>query len=185
MGTGSYFSEPRMLSSVMKKISSGRGLKLVSVLLACASILSVTLLYYTQNSFLEAFEAKTYDLRFKNMRGALAPNPDIAIIAIDDKSIAELGRFPWTRTEYARLITKLSEDGAKAILFDAFFPEHESSKADQAFADAARRAGNVVLATSFNLDQELNVSGRTGSIPEIEGAVSGIGHINFYPSQME
>jgi adenylate cyclase len=170
-----------MLSSVMKKISSGRGLKLVSVLLACASILSVTLLYYTQNSFLEAFEAKTYDLRFKNMRGALAPNPDIAIIAIDDKSIAELGRFPWTRTEYARLITKLSEDGAKAILFDAFFPEHESSKADQAFADAARRAGNVVLATSFNLDQELNVSGRTGSIPEIEGAVSGIGHINFLP----
>ena len=40
---------------------------------------------------------------------------DIAIIAIDDKSIAKLGRFPWTRTEYARLIKKLSEAGAKAV----------------------------------------------------------------------
>ena len=170
-----------MASSVMEKISSKRGMKLVSFLLALVSILSVTLLYYTQNPFLEAFEAKTYDLRFKNMRGALAPNPDIAIIAIDDKSITELGRFPWTRTEYARLITRLSDAGAKAVLFDAFFPEHENVDVDKAFADAAKLAGNVVLATSFDFDKAFNVTGRTGSIPEIESSVSGIGHINFLP----
>lgn len=153
----------------------------ISVLLALLSIFSVTLLYYTQNPFLEAFEAKTYDLRFKTLRGSLVPNPDIAIIAIDDKSIGELGRFPWTRTEYARLLNKLSAAGAKAVLFDAFFPEHESAKADQAFAAAARRAGNVVLATSFSFDPELRVTGSTRSIPEIENAVSGVGHINFIP----
>ena len=170
-----------MASSAMKKISSGRGMKLVSLLLAFASIISVTLLYYTQNPFLEAFEAKTYDLRFKNMRGALVPNPEIAIIAIDEKSIAELGRFPWTRTEYARLIAKLADVGAKVVLFDAFFPEHENENADKAFADAARLAGNVVLATSFEFDKDFNVTGRTGSIPEIESAVSGVGHINFLP----
>lgn len=170
-----------MASSVMEKISSKRGMKFVSFLLALASILSVTLLYYTQNPFLEAFEAKTYDLRFKNMRGALAPNPDIAIIAIDDKSIAELGRFPWTRVEYAKLITRLTDARAKAILFDAFFPEHENADADKAFADAAKLAGNVVLATSFDFDKAFNITGRTGSIPEIENSVSGIGHINFLP----
>ena len=156
-------------------------MKFVSLLLAFASIFSVTLLYYTQNPFLEAFEAKTYDLRFTNMRGALAPNPDIAIIAIDDKSIAELGRFPWTRTEYARLIKKLSAVGAKAVLLDAFFPEHESAKADKAFADAMKQAGNVVLGTSFDFDKEFNITGRIGSIPEIEGGASGIGHVNFLP----
>lgn len=170
-----------MMSSMVKKISSGRGMRLVSLLLAVISILSVTLLYYTQNPFFEAFEAKTYDLRFKALRGALAPSPDIAIIAIDDKSIAELGRFPWTRTEYARLIKKLSEAGAKAVLFDAFFPEHESAKADRAFAAAAKQAGNVVLATSFNFDQSFNVTGSVRSIPEIERSVHGIGHINFLP----
>jgi adenylate cyclase len=153
----------------------------VSLLLAFVSILSVTLLYYTQNPFFEAFEAKTYDLRFKTMRGPLTPNPDIAIIAIDDKSIGELGRFPWTRTEYARLLDKLSEAGAKAVLFDAFFPEQESKNADQAFAAAAKRAGNVVLATSFNFDSALNVTGSTRSIPLLEKAASGIAHINFLP----
>lgn len=154
---------------------------MVSLLLAFVSIFSVMLLYYTQNTFLEAFEAKTYDLRFKTMRGALVPNPDIAIIAIDDKSIAELGRFPWTRTEHARLIKKLSDAGAKAVLFDAFFPEHESVKADHAFAAAAKKAGNVVLATSFDFDPAFKITGRTGSIPEIEHSVSGVGHINFLP----
>lgn len=156
-------------------------MRVVSLLLAFTSIFAVTLLYYTQNPFLEAFEAKTYDLRFKTMRGALAPSPDIAIIAIDDKSIAELGRFPWTRTEYARLIKKLSDAGAKAVLFDAFFPEHESAKADKAFAAAAKQAGNVVLATSFDFDPALKIIGRTGSIPELENAVNGLGHINFLP----
>jgi adenylate cyclase len=135
---GKQFSERFMASSVMKKISSGQGMKLASLLLAFASIFSVTLLYYTQNPFIEAFEAKTYDLRFENMRGALVPNPEIAIIAIDEKSIAELGRYPWTRTEYARLITMLSDAGAKAVLFDVFFPEHENENADKAFADASR-----------------------------------------------
>lgn len=170
-----------MLSSILKKISSQRGMRVISLLLALMSIFFVTLLYYTQNPFLEAFEAKTYDLRFKTMRGALPPNPDIAIIAIDDKSIGELGRFPWTRTEYARLLDKLSDAGAKAVLFDAFFPEHESAKADQAFAAAVKRAGNVVLATSFNFDLELNVTGSTRSIAELERAAGGVGHINFLP----
>ena len=170
-----------MTSLVMKKILSKRGMKLISLFLACASIFSVTLLYYTQNPFLEAFEAKTYDLRFKNLRGAVVPNPDIAIIAIDEKSIAELGRFPWTRTEYARLINKLSDAGAKAVLFDAFFPEHESDKADQTFAAAAKRAGNVVLATHFEFDQNFKITGQIHSIPEIENSVGGVGHINFLP----
>lgn len=156
-------------------------MRIASFLLAVLSILFVTFLYFSQNPVLEAFEAKTYDLRFKSMRGAMSPSPDIAIIAIDDQSIAELGRFPWTRTEYAKLIDRLSAAGAKAVLFDAFFPEHESSKADQAFAAAAKRAGNVTLATSFNFDQNFNITGRTQSISEIENAVSAVGHINFLP----
>lgn len=170
-----------MVSAIMKKVSSRRGMRWVSWLLALASVSSVVMLYYTQNPFLEAFEARTYDLRFKAMRGPITPHPDIAIIAIDDKSIAELGRFPWTRTEYVRLLKQTSEAGAKAVLFDAFFPEHESARADRAFAEAAKKAGNVVLATSFNFDSSFRITSRIRSIAEIERAASGIGHINFLP----
>lgn len=167
--------------SVLKRISSRHETKIISLLLAIASIFSVALLYYTQNPFLEAFESRTYDLRFKNLRGAIPPNPQIAIIAIDDKSIAELGRFPWTRSVYAQLLDRLSQDKAKAVLFDAFFPEPENGKVDREFAAAAKRAGNVYLATSFNFDSSFQVAGRIGSIPEIENATRGVGHINFFP----
>ena len=63
---------------------SARAMKFISLLLALLSITSVTFLYFSQPPILEAFEAKTYDLRFKQMRGAIQPHPDIAIIAIDE-----------------------------------------------------------------------------------------------------
>lgn len=152
-----------------------------SFLLAALSIFSVLFLYYSQNSFLEAFEAKTYDLRFKNMRGPIQPNPEIAIIAIDDKSIAELGRFPWSRDRYAKLLDRLSAAKAKAVIFDAFFPERENVANDRLFAAATRRSGNVVLAVAFDFDKDWRVTNITRSLPEIERGAMGIGHINQLP----
>ncbi|MBU1776803.1 MAG: CHASE2 domain-containing protein, partial [Gammaproteobacteria bacterium] len=152
----------------------------LSLFLAIASIFSVLFLFYTQNSFLEAFEAKTYDLRFKSLRGPVTPDPNIAIIAIDDKSIAELGRYPWSRDRYAMLIDRLSAAKAKVVLFDAFFPERENAANDRRFAESARRAGNVVLAAAIHFKGDSAVS-ITRSIPEIERGIAGIGLINQMP----
>ncbi len=170
-----------MIQSFLAKAFGGKGTKATSFMLAFISVFSVTALYYNQNSFLEAFEAKTYDLRFKRLRGAIPPSPEIGIVAIDDKSIAELGRFPWTRSQYVRLLQQLSAAGAKAVLFDAFFPERESEAVDRAFAAAVKKAGNVVLAVTFDFDKELHVVGSTRTLPEIERAAAGTGHINFLP----
>ena len=166
--------------SFLSDILAGKNARRISQLLAAISLFSVTALYYTQNPFLEAFEAKTYDLRFKNLRGPIPSSPDIAIIAIDDKSISELGRFPWTRTQYVKLLDRLATVKARAILFDAFFPEPESAAVDQAFAAAIRRSGNVILARSYDLKQ-LQVSGKTHSLPVIERSAKAVAHINFLP----
>jgi adenylate cyclase len=163
------------------RILSGKNTRAISFLLAAASVFVITALYYTQNSFLESFEARTYDLRFKNLRGAIPVNPDIAIIAIDEKSIAEFGRFPWSRTRYVPLLKRLSAAGAREVLFDEFFPEKESAAADRAFAAAIKQAGNVVLGVSFDFDRQLHVTGGTRSIPLIENAAAGIGDINMLP----
>ena len=161
----------------------GRGSRMVALLLALLPVLLVTLLYYKQNAFLEGFEARTYDLRFKSLRGPIPVHPDIAIIAIDDKSIQALGRFPWTRQQYVRLLERLEAAKPKALLFDVFFPEAESAEVDQALAEAIRRAGNVVLATTFEFDRQFRVVGSTGSLPRIERAAAGIAHINLIPEE--
>jgi adenylate cyclase len=158
-----------------------RNSRLAPYLFAFIPVFIVIALYYTQNSFLEAFEAKTYDLRFSDLRGAIPPSPGIAIVAIDDKSIKELGRFPWTRTQYVRLIEKLSAAGTKALLIDAFFPERETASVDRAFAAAVKKAGNVDLAVVFEFDEALRVKSSTHTLPEIEQVAAGIGHINLVP----
>ncbi len=168
-------------SSLLPKWITRANSMVLSILLTVLSVLAVISLYYTQNSFLEAFEAKTYDLRFRDMRGAIPLEPSIAIIAIDDKSIAELGRYPWTRSQYARLLDRLKAAQAKVVLFDAFFPEREDIRNDQAFASATKRSGNVVLAALFDLEKDLLVKGVTRSLPEIERAAAGVGQINLLP----
>ena len=182
---GSNFKDPignrAVTMSFWNKLLMRGNANVLSFILAVLCVSSVLFLYYSQNSFLEAFEAKTYDLRFKDLRGPIQPNPDIAIIAIDDKSIAELGRYPWSRDRYAHLIDRLAAAKAKVIVFDAFFPERENVKNDRLFAAAIKRAGNVVLAAAFHFGKEDRVTSITRSLPEIEKGTAGIGLINQIP----
>lgn len=165
----------------LRSIFNLKGSKFVPFLLAFLSVFIVTAFYYNQNSFLEAFEAKSYDLRFKSLRGALQASPEIGIIKIDDKSIAELGRFPWSRGQYVKLLDQLSAAGAKAVLFDIIFSEPEAKAVDAAFAVAVKKAGNVGLAVAFDWDKNHQVTKSTHTIPMIAQGAAGVGHINFVP----
>ncbi len=56
-------------------------------------------------------------------RGPLPVPSDIAIVAIDEKSIGAFGRFPWPRQVLARAIDALSAADAKVIAVDVLFPD--------------------------------------------------------------
>jgi len=173
--------EINMVLAFLQKIFSGKETRLASILLAFFSSFLAIALYFNQNPFLEAFEAKTYDLRFKSLRGAVAPGSEIGIVAIDNKSIAELGRFPWSRDQYVRLLERLSAAGAKVVLFDVFFSETETRAIDASLAAALKKAGNVGLAVAYDFDQDFNVVGATHTLPIIENNAAGLGHINLTP----
>ena len=74
--------------------------------------------------FFEILEQKTLDMRFL-ARGHVAPGPETVIAAIDEKSINKLGRFPWPRSVWGRVVDRLTAEGAKVICFDVFFTEPE------------------------------------------------------------
>ena len=57
-----------------------------------------------------------------------APSDRIAVIAIDDTSIANIGRWPWPREVHAQLIDKLTAAGAKVIAHTAFFFEPQTDR---------------------------------------------------------
>ncbi len=63
--------------------------------------------------FIDNIERYAYDLGVRV--SSHEAGDKVAIIAIDDQSIANLGRWPWPRTRIADMINKLHEGGAKAV----------------------------------------------------------------------
>jgi adenylate cyclase len=141
----------------------------------------VMALYYYQPVLLERFEEKTYDYRFRFVRGSLEPLGLVAIIAIDDASIEELGRWPWSRAEHVRLLKRLHGAGARAVLFDVMFPEPESPDADKAFAKAIKEAGMVTLATAFVFSPDGEATSRFVTLPALTAELHREAHINVSP----
>ncbi|SNS95103.1 sensor domain CHASE2-containing protein [Noviherbaspirillum humi] len=108
---------------------------------------------------------------------------DILIIDIDDKSLREVGRWPWKRSTHAALIEQLAQAGAKVIGMDILFTEPEPVSdgdrvgGDQALALALRRQGKVVLAMSAKNPGE--GPGYAVPIPKLSNAACHVGHINI------
>ncbi len=85
-------------------------------------ILVALALFLTDFKFLRLVELKTLDLRIAS-RGDLKTGGETVIAVIDEKSLSELGRWPWPRTTIAQLVRKLKKNGAKAVGFDIVFSE--------------------------------------------------------------
>jgi adenylate cyclase len=114
--------------------------------------LLVGALYFFGAPLLDVLELKTYDMRLRALSSS--PPQAVTIAAVDEQSLASLGRWPWSRTTLAKLVDHLDRAGARVIVFDVFFPEPESPEADRELARAIAGARNVVLSTVFLLSGE-------------------------------
>jgi len=110
------------MKSFLEKITK-LGPVQITLLVAIISIM----LYSINPSFLNVMELKAYDLRFRS-RGVERPGEEIVIIKIDEESLRKLGRWPWSREHWSKLIDTLTTWGARVIGIDVFFAETEESR---------------------------------------------------------
>ncbi|MFQ5648108.1 MAG: CHASE2 domain-containing protein, partial [Candidatus Aenigmatarchaeota archaeon] len=102
------------------------------------------------------------------------PSPEIVIIAIDDKSLQELGRWPWDRALFAQALERLAE--AKVVGIDVSF--FEPSDDDQALQAAlSERVVLPVEYTSFS-SREGKPYGEALLKPVFTG--TGLGAVNLF-----
>jgi len=113
----------------MKKILSVSPLKI-----ALAVILLALVLFFLDAPFLRFMELKALDLRMV-FRGAMPPGGETVIVAIDEKSLSELGRWPWPRTTLAKLVKALQGYGVKAVGFDIVFAEPDANSSLKTVAE--------------------------------------------------
>ena len=96
-----------------------------------SSLITLVFLIYTSNNlswgFVQQLENFLYDTRVVlTMPDDL--DPRIVIIDIDEKSLAEIGRWPWSRNRLAQMVTELFDYyGVSMIAFDMIFREPDTS----------------------------------------------------------
>ncbi len=118
-----------------------------------------------------------WQYRFSDaLYGGGQPLKNIAIITVDDQSLQEIGRWPWSRQTYVALLKKI--DGSRLIGFDISFFEPSTPIEDEALGKALRTAGNVVIPqeviTFAQQDGELIGKEWLRPIPALENVTTGI-----------
>jgi CHASE2 domain-containing sensor protein/signal transduction histidine kinase len=123
------------------------------------------------------------DLAYDSLlRSAGRPTPqDILIVAIDDRSLAALGRWPWPRQVHTALLQRLARSAPAAVIYDVLFVEPQPGQ-DEALAKAVAACRRVYLPLL------ITVPGTDGAaydvarpIAPIAQAAAALGQTNVHP----
>ena len=105
-------------------------------------IISVLFLVIANSEIIRALEYAAYDWGVRHTQRD--PGKKIAVIAIDDKSIENIGRWPWSRSKLAEMLDRLASPGCKVI-------------------------GNTILLSEAQIDPGLGIINRLINLYETSG----------------
>ncbi len=155
-------------------LRSGRRLRDYSPWLLATGLL--LLLQWSAPAWLHRLDLLAYDLLLPRRAAAVEP---ALVVAIDDASLARLGRWPWPRSVHADLIERLHAAGARSIAMAIMFAEPDPDPAgDMALAQAMQRQGAVLLPL-------VPVLGAGGTVteglptPALRAGAAALGHVDL------
>jgi len=104
-------------------------------------------------AFLTPLEYRAYDVLVRSAE--MKPQSgQVAIVDVDERSLATVGQWPWRRDVVARLVTRLRDMGASVVALDIIFAEPDRNggvDADAALAGALA-GGRVVIGYAMTFD---------------------------------
>lgn len=143
------------------------------------------ILYGSGIPFFHLMELKAFDLHFL-YRGKIKAGDDIVIVAIDQKSIDDLGRWPWPRTRIAELVNRLNSYGAKVAAFDIVFSEPDKSSGIDTVRELKKRLkgrGSEIRSEIEAMEREVDNDGILASMLKTNSSVV-LGYF-FFTSEEE
>jgi adenylate cyclase len=154
---------------------------LVGLALGVVGLLGV-LTPQTFESFDERSDNWTWNASI--FRSTDVPERRLVVVDIDEKSIASIGAWPWSRETLASLVTALNEEGASLKLFDIVMPE--SKAGDQVLQQALRGGAPNVGGQIFSVNPSITVrsgalAGPAGNGPCLASSQAGYGFIGNAP----
>lgn len=121
-------------------VAPKRSLRVAGLLIAAGVLLAVGLVYGVAPQLLHRAELSLYDQHLR-LRGVRPGSDRVVIVAIEEPSLREIGRWPWSRAVLADLLKRISDAGAAAIGVDIILSEPEISGEAQAAQRLLERVG--------------------------------------------
>jgi adenylate cyclase len=112
-------------------------------------LIFLVLIKIQDSNFVRKIENISYDA-YQSLFVEKSTFDEVVIIDIDEKSIGEIGQFPWRRDIFANLIQKLNQYGVSVITFDVFFSEDDKQNPKKILEEF-----NIKNDTVFDSDQKL------------------------------
>lgn len=103
---------------------------------------------------LETFE--NLDLRYNDIKYKLSPfyksKAPVALVSIDDDSITEIGRWPWSRELIAEMVENIMKNNVASLGFDVIFsePEKANPQADENLAQVIEKYSDKIILGTFS-----------------------------------
>lgn len=165
------------------------------IIVTIAPILLFLGLYFSGSPFVQWLEDKSIDWRF-SWRGPIATTGDVVVVALDDKSLAREGRWPWPREKMALLVRQIQSASPQTIVLDVIFAE--PAPGDDVLARVLQDSKSTILGYYFyqstsdlikaDVSEEVlqrsfesilpmafpEVSGRDGQFLEMTGVVANV-----------
>lgn len=108
--------------------------KLGPFISGCVIILVSCLVFHSfgnrKPGLITAIDHKMMDIMF-HVRGPVPAGNDVVIIDIDEKSLKQMGQWPWPRNILADLTTIIHQSGPRTVGFDVVFPEPDNTSPSQ------------------------------------------------------
>ena len=119
--------------------------KLSFFLIVFAAVTLVMLIEHV--GFLGGIDTYSYDTSLR-IRGSRTVSEKIVLVAVDNRTLTRLGRWPLQRRNYASLLDRLRQ--AEVVGFDLLMTEPTAD--DQLLAAAIQKQGKVILPVYFDDD---------------------------------
>ena len=148
---------------------------------------------------LESFRLQVFDY-YQLIKPRQPTSYPAMVVDIDDKSLAEIGQWPWPRDTIATMVEQVAAQGAKALAFDVIFAEPDRlspgviAKSLRSLDPATREAlaklptNDEVLARSFDklpvVVGEVGAVAATGNSAERRAKAASIATVGGDPRPM-
>ena len=178
------FSLRHLFSRLKALFSAGKGRPVAALILLWA--LSASLLSEAELSpaWSDSWPGKVADMvarPFKTGRQLLfdgyqrtfprqPKSQPVTVVAIDEKSLAEIGQWPWPRNRLAALLDAIGQAGPAVVGLDMFMPEADQTSPARVAANLPREQATLARALARLPNHETHLAAALRRTPSVLGA---------------